>query len=305
MGCLNANQGFEHWFGNIHLSGPCNRSCYFCIGQHMMALDHLNNLDTWPLKSLGEFIETCGERGVTEVNLTGTNTDPLLCKHLPELRCALEDSIPGLTLGIRSNGVLLPQKATEWQLFDKGSITLCSLDPKIYKAMMGQGSPPDIDAIMKISDHMHDLKVNIVLGPENTSLLGYNHRIDIWRTLHKLREAGFKKVNLREPYGQPHVGDVLALHNHPLAGERLGMPFYDWRGMDVMYWDVHYVEVESVNLYASGRVSETYPITQGHDEEGYVLDQSHYKGGRVQDQWLRDKEAAEDAAKQLRTRLID
>ncbi len=75
MGCLNDEGQFPHWFGNIHLSGPCNRSCYFCIGQHMMALDKENNLNKTP-ENLGRFIGECTERKVKEVCITGTNTEP-------------------------------------------------------------------------------------------------------------------------------------------------------------------------------------------------------------------------------------
>lgn len=64
MGCLNYNKGFEHWFGNIHLSGPCNRACYFCIGQHMMAVDAENNLNTWPLLGIEEFVVLCQQAGI-------------------------------------------------------------------------------------------------------------------------------------------------------------------------------------------------------------------------------------------------
>src|SRR3990172_9472637 len=106
MGCLNAGRDFSHWFANIHLSGPCNRSCYFCIGQHMMGLDAYNNLDKWPLDGIDEFVRRCQAHGVHEVNLTGTNTDPLLYKHVKELKTCLADKLGGVVLGIRSNGVL-------------------------------------------------------------------------------------------------------------------------------------------------------------------------------------------------------
>lgn len=45
------------------------------------------------------------------------------------------------------------------------------------------------------------------------------------------------------------------------------------------------------NLYANGVISETYPITKGHDPvEGKVEDQGHFqKSGRVRDQWLNHK----------------
>lgn len=53
----------------------------------------------------------------------------------------------------------------------------------------------------------------------------------------------------------------------------------------MLYWDVHHVEVESVNLYANGRVSETYPITEGHSDKGFVNPQWMFPGGRLTEQW--------------------
>lgn len=273
MGCLNSGKGFSHWFGNIHLSGPCNRSCYFCIGQHMQALDPLDNLGEWPLKNIDEFVARCIERGVTEVNVTGTNTDPLLYRHTRALREYLVVNIPGLIFGIRTNGAL--DRMDVLDQYDKGSITICSFDPVVYRAMMGSGSPPDLAAI--VSRFTGNLKVNIVLGPENRG-----H--DLLETIKCYAVAGVKRVNLREPYGQPHHGNPFAdLEPGKIT---LGMPTYYIGGAEVTYWDVHYVEVESVNLYASGRVSLDYPITRGHDTAtGRVYDQSRFPGGRVLPQW--------------------
>lgn len=281
MGCLNSNENFSHWFGNIHLSGPCNRSCYFCIGQHMMALDPLNNLDKWPLDSIEKFVGACKSKGVSEVNLTGSNTDPLLYKHTPELRKYLKERIPQLVLGARTNGVSVLERLNIWKLYDKASITVCSFDIEIYHAMMGQGQPSDLNKILEASSHMLDVKVNIVLGPENVN------SGDVFKTLDILAELGMKRANLREPYGQPHVGDPMEKNGIVPNGIRLGMPYYDWKGVDVTYWDVHYVEVESINLYANGNISRTYPITKGHCQKtGKVLSQEHFPGGRVRQQWV-------------------
>lgn len=261
MGCLNSTGKFAHWFGNIHLSGSCNRACYFCIGQHMMALDPLNNLDVWPLVNLPRFVADCRAKNVREVNLTGSNTDPLLYQHHAELCATLRAELPGCKIGLRTNGVLAMQRPDVWRLYDK---------------TMGQGEPPNIGAILALKPEM-PVKVNVVLCPESVT------SGDIMRTLDALADAGVRVVNLREPYGQPHIGTPL---ENPI-GERLGMPRYDWRGMDVTYWDVHYVEVESVNLYANGVVSETYPITRGHAPNGKVLGQGHWKtSGRQHAQWL-------------------
>ena len=288
MGCLNSTGQFNHWFGNIHLSGPCNRACYFCIGQHMMALDPLNNLDKWPLDNLDGFMRGCRERGVREINLTGSNTDPLLYRHHAELTTVLRSELPGVKLGIRTNGVLATQRAESWALYDKASVSVTSLTPELYRATMGMGEPPDIRAILALKPEM-PVKVNIVLCPETVN------SGDIAKTLDALADAGVRVVNLREPYGQPHIGTPLA---NPV-GERLGMPRYDWLGMDVTHWDVHYVEVESVNLYANGRVSETYPITKGHAPTGEVRGQENFRtSGRVRQQWLDWPNTGDEARRQ-------
>lgn len=286
MGCLNSNQGFQHWFGNLHFSGACNRSCYFCIGQHMMGLDPFNNLNDWPLPGMDEFIRLCNERKVKEINFTGTNTDPLLYQHMDKLCEHLRSKIPGVVLGVRTNGARI--KPEIWSLFDKGSISITSFNPEIYKKTMGRGSPPDLEKILALKDCKinEKLKINVVLCPEILVGVGSDH--DLLKTLWKLQKLGIKRVNLREPYGQPHIGDPLQALGYIPAGKHLGMPYHNMEGTQVTYWDVHYVEVESVNLYASGNVSETYPITKGYDDrQGKVMGQENFLySGRVREQWV-------------------
>lgn len=275
MGCLNSGSGFKHWFGNVHLSGPCNRSCYFCIGQHMMALDGLNTLDSWPLPGMDEFVAKCRERHVREVFVTGTNTDPLLYCHSRKLTGLLKKAL-GVPVGVRTNAVA---RLSNLRAYDKGSVTICSTQPDVYRMMMGRGNPPNLKALLRHTREWTSLKVNVVLGPENAGS-------DLDLTLHKLAKAGVTRINVREPYGQPHVGDPL-VGRYDRGDDRLGAPTYLVGGCEVSYWDVHYCEVESVNLYASGRVSEDYPITRGHDAAGLVQDQSQFPGGRVREQWVR------------------
>lgn len=50
---------------------------------------------------------------------------------------------------------------------------------------------------------------------------------------------------------------------------------------------MHYTEVESVNLYANGRISHDYPITRGCSPDGVVMGQEHFRhSGRQHPQWL-------------------
>lgn len=290
MGCLNSEGKFPHWFANIHLSGPCNRSCYFCVGQHMMALDSYNNLDRWPLLGIEEFVDECNKRGIKQIDLTGTNTDPLLYRHHAALSEYLCCEIPGVDLGIRTNGVAFEAAGARafLALYDKVSVTLCSTNPHTYRKMMGQGEPPDMDRIAEFCQIRGiKLKVNIVLGPENT---GMNFP-DLYNTIELCRKLDIEQINLREPYGQPHVGDPLENLLIPEPVKVLGMPEYllniNGRAMSIVYWDVHYVEVESVNLYANGHISIDYPITRGHDPKtGSVMPQKDFPGGRVREQWV-------------------
>jgi hypothetical protein len=180
-----------------------------------------------------------------------------------------------------------------WSLFDKGSISITTLDPDLYVQTMGQGRPPSLAAIERLP---FAPKINIVLCPETVSGGDWLRTVDAL-----VKHTFITDINLREPYGQPRIGDPFPLGREP-DGEHFGMPFYDFKRrcssanrqrVRVTYWDVHYVEVESVNLYANGRVSETYPITKGHSENGIVQDQGHFqKSGRVRDQWLYIKKAS-------------
>jgi hypothetical protein len=281
MGCLNSIGQFKHWFGNIHFSGPCNAQCYFCIGQHMMALDPLNNLDSWPLASLDEFARKCAERAISEVNLTGSNTDPILYRHTAELKGYLSARFPDLVFGIRTNGLAVLSHPERWRLYDKASLSIHSLNPSIYKQILGVDGPPDVAAILQM-EGPKDIKVNIVLCPEADT-------VDVLHTIHRLERLGVKRFNLREPYGQAHVGNPL--QNREPDGRVLGMPQYQIRSASVVYWEVHFVEVESVNLYANGVVSTTYPITKGYHETGQVSGQANWQHGRHNAQWLNQPRA--------------
>jgi hypothetical protein len=125
------------------------------------------------------------------------------------------------------------------------------------------------------------IKLNVVLGPENKDTF------ELTRTINWAAKCGVRKINLREPYGQPHVGNPF---QYIVEDDiRYGMPVYRYWDSEVTYWNVHTVEVESVNLYANGVVSTDYPVTRGHDPlGGAVHDQSHWATpGRHVEQWVK------------------
>ncbi len=230
------------------------------------------------------FASTCRAHNVKTIYLTGTNTDPLLYRHHFKFLEAVRGH--GFEVGIRTNGI---HDLSQIKNYDKASISVCSINNDVNTKMMGGPAPDVLNAMCLTSNR---LKVNIVLGPENC------YQDDLIQTLHYLCNLGVPRINLREPYGQPHVGNpmpgiiksewdrwrTLSLQTlEPL----FGMPHYQIGATKIVYWDVHYVEVESVNLYTGdGRISVEYPITKGCAEDGVVRDQTHFRQGRQQEQWI-------------------
>ena len=112
---------------------------------------------------------------------------------------------------------------------------------------------------------------------------------DLANTIGFAASNGISKINFREPYGQTHIGDPFAHITHPVKSV-FGNPCYEFAEVECTYWDVHYTEVESVNLYADGHVSIEYPVSLGHSEElGQVKDQSNFDQGRQAAQWIGTK----------------
>jgi hypothetical protein len=256
----------------------------------MMALDPYNNLNKKELDGINEFVQKCKEHNVKEINFTGSNTDPLMYLYQKDLITFLRTKIENIKIGLRTNGVLILKNPELWNLYDKASISITSFNLEIYKKTMGQGTPPNLEEIIKLKPEM-PLKINVVLCPENLE----NNNRDLLETILRVSDLGIKNINLREPYGQPHIGDPLKKIGWVPYETTLGMPTYflaKHLPTKIVYWDVHYVEVESVNLYANGVVSLTYPVTKGHDPiNGIVKDQNNFiKSGRIQKQWLNSKE---------------
>lgn len=271
MGCLNDHGQFKHWFGNIHFSGPCNRSCYFCIGQFMPYQDSLNNLGEFPPRGIEKFADQCLQRNITEVNLTGTNTDPSLYSAIEPLKKILRDRMDLVTFGIRTNGVM----PIDWKLFDQVSISIHGVTPEIYRKMMGSGYPPDLVRIRVSMRPSALLRVNYVVSP-------WNLGDEFARSIEYFRSSGVESVNMRQPYGQEHVDmePMMRDQNFRVIGNEFGMPVMSYRGMKVIFWDVHYVAVHSLNLYADGHISVAYPITRGSvpGDKGEVKGQEHFSG---------------------------
>jgi pyruvate-formate lyase-activating enzyme len=268
MGCLDhPDTKFDHWSSNIHFSGPCNLDCYYCIGQFMPQLENHNSLNTAPedMAGLDKFIAEVKARGIHEVTLTGTNTDPLLYKHIAALAEYLRAEIPNLRLGIVTNG----QKLWHWnsalaKTFSRVVLSVPTFDRDLYKTIEGGGHPPSMKAWRSALIMSQPIfEVNVILLPE--VLPG------LWRTIANLIGHKVPRVNLREPYGFQRAGNPMmpALPDTHIFGQ----PQYSMGNTVLTYWDVYRVQIQSVNLFANGTVTTDYAVTRGYHPEGKVIEQ--------------------------------
>jgi hypothetical protein len=246
----------------------------------------MNNNLTGDIKGLDEFIAECKKRDVKEVNITGTNTDPLMRDGLIGLCLYLR--YHGMNnIGIRTNGIRVGRLIEVMPYIDKVSISVTSLNPDLYKKTMGSGTPPDLGSIVVAAARNNVVvKLNVVLCPETAG--------DIDHTIYRAANMLIEKINFREPYGQRHIGNPFAhpkdLMNRGAHKWVYGNPCYLRYGVECTYWDVHYTQVDSINLYADGTISNDYAVSLGHSEEhGDVKDQSKFRQGRQRAQWVGTK----------------
>jgi len=232
-------------FANILLAGPCNLRCPHCIGKNL-GEPFPANLDRFPLKNFDRFTALLRELGIRQVSLTGTDTDPLLYRHLEALLTSLRQAVPGVQVSLHTNGVLALARLPIVNTFDRVALSLPSLRPATCKTMTGSGRVLDLDTIA--AGVTIPLKLSLLLTPDNID------QVD--QVIAKCSELHVKRLVLRQLYGAEQLLD-------PLSG-RLpvrtfgGQPVFDVNGVEVTVWDFASAQLDCVNLYSDGTLSQHY-----------------------------------------------
>jgi MoaA/NifB/PqqE/SkfB family radical SAM enzyme len=238
-------------FANVLFAGPCNRACPWCIGKRLPDRVNLNNLDLWPLRNLDAFVERLRREEVREVVFTGTVSDPHLYRHeerlLGHLRARLS---PETRFSIHTNGVLSLNKIDAFNRYDRACISFPSFAPATYEKMMGSPRVPDLEAILAAATI--PVKVSCVVDEPNVAELdGFVERC------HRI---GLRRLVVRRLFGETRRWDVLA--DVPRVGTFKGNPVFDYRGMEVTYWDFDATECQSLNLFPDGTIGDAYLLTR-------------------------------------------
>ena len=152
-------------FANILLGGRCNLRCPGCIGQTMGPGARVDSLSRWPLPGLERFVELLANERITEVSLTGANTDPLLYGHNGRLLAWLRRRLPGVNISLHTNGLLAVARAALVNRFDRVCLSVPSLVPQTCGEITGRAVALDLAAV--IQQVQVPLKISTLVTPAN------------------------------------------------------------------------------------------------------------------------------------------
>jgi MoaA/NifB/PqqE/SkfB family radical SAM enzyme len=240
-------------FANILLSGPCNLRCPACIGRALPRPLQESNLDRFPLRGLERFVALLRTHGLTQVTLTGTNTDPQLYRHEELLLERLQRGVPGARVNLHTNGLLALRKMATFNRYHRATISLPSFRPETCRVMTGRAVVLDLERI-----------VAAARIPIKISTLVTEHNLDeIPSIIQRCRELGIRRMALRRLYGETRSWTLL--EGRAPTRRFAGNPVYDLEGMEVTLWDFSRATLRCLNLFADGTIGEEYELTRSEE----------------------------------------
>jgi len=240
-------------FANILLSGPCNLSCPHCVGR-VLPRRWPGNLDRFPLAGQDRFLGELRRLGVREVSLTGSDTEPMLYAHQPELLEALRADVPGVRISLHTNGTLLLKQPELFNRYDRATISLPSFRPETCRAMTGRPAVLDLPAILAVA--RIPVKISTLVTDDN--------RPELPEILAECRRLGVRRLVLRKLYGETREFDYFRARR-PVRWFA-GNPVYDLDGLEVTVWDFGRTALECLNLWSDGTVGTRYLLEENARE---------------------------------------
>ena len=236
---------------NILFAGPCNARCPFCIGRQIDPRLSVNNLREFLPRNLDRFVELILARTIKQVVFTGTTTDPQLYPYEARLLDYLRHQLPDNTqYALHTNGRLALQKLDTFNLYDRACLSFPSFNPMTYFAMMGVRGVPDLTQIIERAQI--PVKVSCIVNNDN--------RHELPEFLERCQAIGIKRVVVRQLYGDTHALPIVA--GLTLYGLYSRNPVYNYRGMEVTYWNFDHCDCHSLNLFSDGTISADYLLAK-------------------------------------------
>jgi molybdenum cofactor biosynthesis enzyme MoaA len=243
-------------FANILLSGRCNLRCPHCIGHNQTLRGMPENLSQFPLNGLDRFISALCRYGITQISLTGTNTDPQLYAYEPELIAYLRQRIAGVKISLHTNGILALRKMEVFNRYDRATISLPSFALTTYRQMTGRTAVLDLAAIMNAATI--PVKISTLLTEQNIH--------EIPSIIMRCRELGISRMVLRRLYDETRAWHVFP-DLQPIR-YFAGNPVYEVDGLEVTVWDFATSQVRCLNLFSDGSISQEYQLLRKNATSG-------------------------------------
>ncbi len=259
----------KYTFANINLLGKCNANCYFCLGKDISnELAGKNQLDVhfslWD--NFGLFLKRCKEENIKKLYLTGQTADGLQYKYLLEIVDYLQSI--GFIVGVRTNGYLAKRKLHIIQKM-KGEIgySIHTLKPDVNKIIMGRSDIPDWDYIIPSSGN--NVRVSIVLNRHNVSEF-----YDLVKYISKFKNVRYIQIrristDTRIEYLQEDINIYENFYNEfSKAHKQIGTFYlaqqYELFGKEIDFWRTVETNINSLNYFTDGIVSDEYFIVEGY-----------------------------------------
>ncbi|MNB89792.1 molybdenum cofactor biosynthesis protein A [compost metagenome] len=270
MGATSKNLEREqkYSFANINLIGRCNADCYFCLGKDIGdVLSKQNQMSThfsqW--NNFEHYLDMCQEYGVEKIYLTGENTDPLIYKYFGELVDYVQSK--GFNVGIRNNGYLaLKQMEHINRCKDEIGYSVNAISPSANQKMMGR---PDIPNWEKIIPATLNPRTSIIVSRYNE-----HEFLDIVKFLSQFDNIRYIQARciVSETRNEQMIEDQIVfekLHKeiaekYPLVDNFHGAMIYEIYGTKVSFWRNWNTNINSMNYFSDGTISEDYFIIDGY-----------------------------------------
>lgn len=238
-------------FANVLFAGPCNRACPFCIGKELPEQVNRSNLKRFPPLGIEELISVVNQHAIPEVVFTGTTSDPQVYRFEGELLDLLRRRLHSRArISVHTNGARTLERLAVFNRYDRACLSIPSLCPDIYQAMMGSREVPDLAAILARATI--PVKVSAVVNEHNAA--------DIDAFVDECRGLGVSRMVVRRLYGETRRWPILE-GRRPVRWHR-NNPVYDVGGMEVTHWDFADASSRSVNLFADGTLGTEYLLAR-------------------------------------------
>jgi hypothetical protein len=87
--------------------------------------------------------------------------------------------------------------------------------------------------------------------------------------LERCRDIGIERLVFRQMYGDTRKWGILG--NLPQVSVHRHNPVYDYKGMEVTYWNFDQTSSRSLNLFSNGAISSHYLLTKASQYSSIVF----------------------------------